>query len=203
MFKKIAFIIACIAVMLIGSTRQGFCEGENNVIDTGKYGIITFEDIQDGVSMPTKKATVVIPNINSPKLIPAQLKNPSPGTDTGMGELVYQASGISLSQTHDRFGELKEVEMTIATANGAKTEKSLDSGLAPMSLVNVAVSLRAGKGSFKVVFRHFGAENLVLESKDGKEVSGNGQIFVDEEGKLPFDVTAVNAGNVVMTMKVN
>jgi hypothetical protein len=116
--------------------------------------------------------------------------------------VIYSERGASLSQNFSPPGFLSEVSLQAAAVEGT-TRKDLDCGYPGGTVLEVEGSLTVGSGSYKVEFKHQGQVSLKLEAKDGSNSEGQGLVTVGAQGKLTYEVTAGQAQNVVMSLKVS
>lgn len=111
----------------------------------------------------------------------------------------YTQAGVSTSTRRSLGGGEQQVK--IGRANGMAT-LSIEDDDASDSLLEVDVTLAAGKGSYKIELLGKDASvTLTLESRDGKTVTGHGQMACDAFGDADYRVTAVEAENVAYTLK--
>ena len=109
----------------------------------------------------------------------------------------YTETGTSTTSRRGMQGGEETVK--IAKANGT-SGKSLE--VEDDSLLEVDVTLSAGKGSYKIeLLGQDDKVTLTLEARDGKTVSGHGQMASDSFGDASYRVTAVDAENVAYTLK--
>jgi hypothetical protein len=116
--------------------------------------------------------------------------------------MVYEETGATLSTRFDIREKPAEAKWEIASAEGTLIKKDL-AGFDSRTTVEVLVTLTVGEGSFQAVFREGDNVSLDLSVQNGTSAEGRGKVTIDSSGALPYEVTAVGAKNVVMTVIIN
>jgi hypothetical protein len=130
------------------------------------------------------------------------LLNAPPAGAQVLGPIIYSERGASLSQNFSPPGFLSEVSLQAAAVEGT-TRKDLDCGYPGGTVLEVEGSLTVGSGSYKVEFKNQGQVSLKLEAEDGSNSEGQALVTVGAQGELTYEVTAGQARNVVMSLKVS
>ena len=111
----------------------------------------------------------------------------------------YTEFGKQASSRQDGRGGEETVK--ISKANGTATQ-SIELKDETSVLMDVDVTLSVGKGSYKIELLGRNEQvTLALEARDGKTVTGRGQMAADAFGDADYRVTAVEAENVAYTLK--
>lgn len=119
-----------------------------------------------------------------------------------LGRLVFSESGFNVTQRYAAGGGLSEASISAKTSSGAATSTNLQAGYPPLTVLEVEVTLTVAKGMYKVEFKNNGETTLALEAANGSEAEGKGLATVDAQGNLPYEVTAADAEDMAMTVKV-
>lgn len=119
-----------------------------------------------------------------------------------LGEMVYTERGSTSSRSYDVRGGISEVTITVDSVDGQTVKTEIESGLVPGLVLEIEGRLTVAKGSYKVEFRNKGQVSLTLEAMDGSSAEGTGFVKVDPQGRLPYEVTAVQAEGVDLTLKI-
>lgn len=118
------------------------------------------------------------------------------------GELVYSESQARLTQKFTPGGRLSEVSLKAMAVEGT-TKKELECGYPAGTILEVEGSLTVTSGAYRVEFKDQGQASLVLEAENGSILEGKGRATVSPQGKLIYELTARQAQNVVMNLKIS
>jgi hypothetical protein len=111
----------------------------------------------------------------------------------------YTQSGAKTTSHQGMKGG--DVTVKISRARGT-AEQSIEAVGKADLVLEVDVTLAVGKGTYKIEL--LGKDNqgtLALEARDGKTVSGHGQMVTNSFGDASYRVTALEAENVNYVLK--
>jgi hypothetical protein len=120
-----------------------------------------------------------------------------------LAQTVFSEKGLSQQIKYDSNGALKECSTTIRESNGGPISNTIkDVGFSPLTVLELEVSLKVAKGSYKIEFQKNDETTLVLEASDGTNTDGVASVSVDSMGHLSYIVTAEQAENVELHILV-